>query len=198
VTWNDFYLFCFFFGFFFSAVAVATGHLGLNTHDGSGVGVDADMNVHGGDHAAHSHASPFNMATIAAFLAWFGGTGYLATRYYGLWFVTAFGLAITSGVVGAGVVFWFLSKVLMREREEMDPALYEMIGVLGSVSSAIRSDGIGEVLYSRDGARHAVPARSEDGKSIPSGVEVVVTRYENGIAYVQEWDDFAGPAGLNE
>jgi membrane protein implicated in regulation of membrane protease activity len=197
MTWNNFYLFCFFFGFFFSAVAVVTGHLGLNTHDGSGgAGVDLDMDAHGGDHSVHAHVSPFNMGTIAAFLAWFGGTGYLATRYYGLWFVTAFGLAITSGVVGAGVVFWFLSKVLMREREEMDPAMYEMIGVLGNVSSAIRPDGIGEVLYSRDGARHSVPARSEDSRSIPSGAEVVVMRYENGIAYVRRWEDMAGTAGV--
>ena len=138
------------------------------------------------------------MGTAAAFLAWFGGAGYLATKFYGVWFVTSLALAIVSGAIGAGIVFWFLSKVLMRERDEMDPVMYEMIGVLGKVSSTIRPDGVGEILYSRDGSRRCVSARSDNGRAIPNGVDVVVTRYENGIAYVRCWDDMAGAVDLSE
>jgi hypothetical protein len=206
MTWADFYLFCFLFGFFFSLVAVVTGHLHLDFH-GHGHGADFGHghagvahsghghsgHVHAGDGAHHGRVdlSPFNMGTIAAFLAWFGGTGFLATKFYGVWVVTSLVFAIASGVAGAGIVFWFLSKVLMREREEMDPALYEMVGVLGNVSSSIRSGGVGEILYLRDGARRAAPARSDNGNAIPNGVEVIVTRYENGIAYVRPWEDMA-------
>jgi membrane protein implicated in regulation of membrane protease activity len=87
------------------------------------------------------------------------------------------------------LVYLFLSRVLMRSREELNPADYEMVGVLGRVSGAIRSEGIGEILFSRDGARRASAARSDDGTAISHGEEVVVTRYENGIAYVRRWED---------
>ena len=32
-------------------------------------------------------------------------------------------------------------------------------------------------------------ARAETGAAIPKGVEVIVTRYEKGIAYVRPWDE---------
>jgi hypothetical protein len=35
-------------------------------------------------------------------------------------------------------------------------------------------------------------ARSDDGAAIPKGVEVVVTRYEKGIAYVRRFEDLTG------
>lgn len=133
------------------------------------------------------------MGTIAAFLAWFGGAGYLATHFYGVWFLTALSIAVASGLTGASIVFWFLSRVLMREREEMNPADYDMVGVLGNVSSRIRADAIGEILYTRDGARRSVPARTDGSGPIENGTEVVVTRYENGIAFVRPWAEMVKP-----
>src|SRR6202043_2662156 len=90
-----------------------------------------------GAHGQHSGGvSPFNFVTLTAFLAWFGGTGYLLTRYSGLW--VGFGLlaAIGAGLVGGAVVFLFLSRVLVSGEENMDPADYEMVGVLGRVCSS--------------------------------------------------------------
>ena len=40
--------------------------------------------------------------------------------------------------------------------------------------------------------RRVSGARSEDGIAIEKGTEVVVTRYEKGIAYVRRWEDLAG------
>ena len=90
------------------------------------------------------------------------------------------------------MVFWFLSRVLMREREELDPADYEMVGVLGTVSCNIRPEGLGEILFSQAGSRRAVAARSEDAARDRARHGSVVTRFENGIAYVRRWDEFAG------
>lgn len=200
MTWTDFYLFCFAFGFFFSLVTVLTGHLHLD-FGGHGHGGDFGHDGGGDFHAGHGGngvdakaggVPPFNLATMAAFLAWFGGTGYLATRFYRLWFLSTLAVALTAGAAGAWLVYLFLSKVLMRSREHLDPADYDMVGVLGQVSSPIRSGGIGEILFSQAGARRSAPARSEDGAGIPNGTEVVVTRFEKGIAYVRRWDDLAG------
>jgi hypothetical protein len=151
-----------------------------------------------GDHTASVHAqhgghvSPFNFITLTAFLAWFGGAGYLLTRYSGMW--VGFGLlvSIASGIVGGGIVFLFLTKVLMSPNENMDPADYEMVGVLGRVCSSIREGGTGELIYAQVGTRRVCGARSEDGTAIAKGTEVVVTRYEKGIAYVRLWSELAG------
>jgi hypothetical protein len=90
------------------------------------------------------------------------------------------------------VVLLFLAKVLMRREESLDPADYEMTGVLGRLSIPIRSGGTGELIYSQEGTRRVTGARSEDGDAIPTGSEVMVTRYEKGIAYVRPWEDPAG------
>jgi membrane protein implicated in regulation of membrane protease activity len=194
ITWSDFYLFCFAFGFLFSLVSVFLGHI-PGSHDWH-------LHPHGGGshaHGAHAHhgahpVSPLNPGTASAFLAWFGGVGFLATRFYAFWVYTTLVLSLLAGLAGAWAVFLFLTRVLMREREELDPADYDMVGVLGTLTGAIRVNGIGEILFSQAGSRHAVPARSEIADMmIPGGTEVVVTRYENGVAYVRRWDELSSP-----
>jgi hypothetical protein len=64
--------------------------------------------------------------------------------------------------------------------------------VLGRVSSGIRTAGTGEIIYSQEGVRRCCGARSEMGTAIAKGIEVVVTRYEKGIAYVRPWAEMAG------
>ena len=137
--------------------------------------------------------SPFNLVTLTAFLAWFGGTGYLFTRYSTLWVGLGLLASVFSGLIGGGVVFLFMSKVLMSRDENMDPADYEMVGVLGRVSSSIHAGGTGEIIYSQMNTRRTCGARSEDGSAIAKGTEVVVTRYEKGLAYVRSWTEMSEP-----
>jgi hypothetical protein len=89
-------------------------------------------------------------------------------------------------------VFLFLTKVLISHEENMDQADYEMVGVLGRVCSSIRIGGTGEIIYSQVGSRRVCGARSEDSSAIAKGSEVVVTRYEKGIAYVRLWSELSG------
>jgi hypothetical protein len=192
MTWTDFYLICFLLGFGLSLVAMLAGSVHLHL---------PHIHVHHGIHipSAHVHGSVdlpwFNFGTIAAFLAWFGGAGYLSRHVYGVWFVTALGVATVSGIAGAAAVFLFLAKVLMAREAALDPADYNMVGVLGKLSIPIRENGTGEIIYSQEGVRRVAGARSEDGQAIPRGAEVVVTRYEKGIAYVRRWEDLAGDLG---
>jgi len=155
--------------------------------------------IHLGRGGASSHGADlswFNFGTIAAFLAWFGGTGYLLEHYYGVWIVLTLAIATVSGIGAAAVVFWFLAKVLMAREAALDPIDYDMTGVLGRLSIPIRPGGTGELIYSQEGTRRVTGARSEDGVSIPKGAEVMVTRYEKGIAYVRPWEDPAGDLEL--
>jgi hypothetical protein len=147
----------------------------------------------GAHQAAHNGSvSPFNFVTLTAFLAWFGGTGYLFTRFSSVWVGLGLLFSVISGLVGGGVIFLFLSKVLMSDEENMDPADYEMVGVLGRVSVSIREGGTGEIIYSQVGTRRVCGARSEHGSAIAKGTEVVVTRYDKGIAYVELWAEMSG------
>src|SRR5262249_53566626 len=106
-----------------------------------------------------------------------------------VWFVVTFGVAVLSGVAASAMVFWFLAKVLMKREAHLDPADYDMIGVLGKVNMAIRPGGTGELVYSQEGTRRVAGARAEEGVAIAKGAEVIVTRYEKGIAYVRLWED---------
>ena len=141
--------------------------------------------------ATRSGVSPFNPPSLAAFLAWFGGTGYLLTRFSSLWVGLGLALSVASGLVGGGIIFLFLGKVLISDEETLDPADYEMVGVLGKLCVSIREGGTGELIYSQAGTRRVCGARSEDGTAIAKGTEVVVTRYEKGIAYVRLWEEMA-------
>ncbi|MBZ5582586.1 MAG: NfeD family protein [Acidobacteriia bacterium] len=188
MNWSDFYLVCFLLGFGLSALAFLVGsihlHLpNLGIHDGIHVGHADGAGLHGAE------LPWFNFGTVAGFLAWFGGTGYLLSHYYNVWAVAALGISTLSGLGGASVVFWFIAKVLLKREAALDPADYEMVGVLGRLSIPIRTGGTGELVYSQEGTRRVAGARSEDGAAIPKGAEVVVTRYDKGIAYVRQWDD---------
>lgn len=198
MTWTTIYLVCFLLGFSLSAVSWLLGALHLHLphvgHGGHAAG-------HGG-HSAHgaragragspspsSAPSAFNFATLTAFLAWFGGAGYLLTRYADVWPLVALLLAVVVGGSGAALVFWFMARVLWAPNENLDPDDYDVVGLLGVVSSPIRAGGTGEVIFSQAGARRGAGARSEDGQAIDKGVEVVITRHQNGLVYVRTWSE---------
>ena len=203
MTWADFYLTCFAVGFLLSAVSFIAG--GMRWH------VHLPHLPHGGGHIAAGHApvahghsgsgttasrqaqvSPFNFITLTAFLAWFGGTGFLITRFSSVWFALGLLIAMGAGLFGSGIVFLFMTRVLISREENMDSADYEMVGVLGRISMPIRENGTGEIIYSQAGTRSTCGARSENGSAIAKGAEIMVARYEKGIAYVKRWEEISG------
>jgi hypothetical protein len=109
-------------------------------------------------------------------------------HYSRVWVYLGLIVASAAGLAGASLVLWFLARLTTHD-QPLDPADYEMVGVLGRVSSPIRPTGTGEILYLRDGAHKAVPARSEDATPVSRDTEVIVTRYEKGVAYVRPWED---------
>jgi hypothetical protein len=84
----------------------------------------------------------------------------------------------------------------MAHDYSLNPLDYEMVGVLGRLSNPIRVGGVGEIIFLQAGARKGCAARSEDGQALPKGLEVVVTRYEGGTAFVRPWSELAETAGI--
>jgi membrane protein implicated in regulation of membrane protease activity len=206
MNWELFYLICFVVGFAFSVISFLSGTLHSHVH------LPKHLHFGGAGHGAahgtgHSHGprggvkgaqfSFFNPMTMAAFLTWFGGAGYLLVHLRHIWIYAGLALASMAGLIAAAIVFWFVAKVLMANERELDPLDYDMIGVLGYVSSTIRRGGTGEMIFAQEGVRKPCAARSENGDPLAKGEEVVVTRYERGVAYVRRWDELAGSAGVS-
>jgi membrane protein implicated in regulation of membrane protease activity len=190
MNWPEIYLICFGVGTGWALVSLFLGgmHFGHFGH------------AHGHLHAAHHHAVPgllaslLNPSAIAVFLAWFGGVGYLLTKYSGWLFWINLTLAVALGLAGAWILALFLRWLVMHERP-MNAADYEMVGVLGRVSSTIGADGVGELIYLHEGVRRLASARSESGTPIARGEEVVVTHFDKGIAYVRTWEAMTQQTG---
>lgn len=169
------------------------GHVG---HD-FGHGHGGDLSAHGdagahGDTGAHGHAatvSPINFQTLVSFLMGFGGVGYIATR--GGWGALLLVLlAATAGGLATGWIVLKFMRFLVRNERPMPPTSY--VGITGKLTLAIRENGTGEVVYEHVGTRQVLAARSADGRPIAKGEQVVVLRYEKGIAYVEPWQDLMG------
>ncbi len=92
---TTFYLICFTLGLsltVLSALGAFThlhiGHVHLHLHPGHGAG-HTHVHISGSQAAGKASVSPVNGFTLAAFLCWFGGCGYLLARShdFGMWVV---------------------------------------------------------------------------------------------------------------
>jgi len=194
MSWAIFYLACFLIGVTLSVLSFVGGTLHLpHVH----VHVPHAHIPHATGHLATRQGGQtaempfFNLATVTAFLAWFGGSGYLLTRYSAFTVTVIMLIAVVVGLLGAAFLFLFLVKFLMKHDRELDPADFDRVGVLGRVISPIREGGTGEIIFSQAGTRQTCGARSESGDALPKDTEIVVTRYEHGIAYVRKWDEMS-------
>ncbi len=186
------YLFLFAFGLIFSVASLVLGAGGDDLLDlGGGEGAEAG----GSGDGQSGGPSPFSISTAMIFLTWFGAAGYILRAYYGSAAALSFLVATVAGLVGGWLVYLFLARVLWRHQTELNPADYQVVGAVGRISSSIRSGGTGEVIYLLDGKQRVDGARSADGSGLPLGVEVIITRYEGGLAYVEPLASWAARRG---
>jgi len=143
----------------------------------------------GSDGSAHGGPSPFNLTTILGFVTAFGGAGYLLTAMDVVGGTAALILAALAGLAVAACLFFFLSKVLMRQDDVMRESDFEHVGVLGTVSIPIAPDGIGELKYELNGTIRSIGARSQNGKPIGRGVKAIIMSVDKGIATVCEFEE---------
>lgn len=191
----SFFVGSFAFGLLFTVATFLLGGLGGTNSHGAGHGpINALSASHFSTHApAHTanHVSPFSLSTLSAFLMWFGGAGYLLTRYSPLATLAVTIAASIFGVIGAGMVFIAIARYIVPRLTVLNPDDFRVQGAIARVTSTIAAGGIGEVVYTLGGSRHADGARSESGVQIDRGTQVVILRIERGIAYVQPWTTFA-------
>ncbi len=190
MTWESFYLGCFIVGLLLTVLSFVFGghfHLPVHVHFPHGWHLPHVSLHHGTPDDA---ISPLNLSTTLMFLTWFGGTGYLLTRYRSTAATLAFLAALMVGFIGGALMYLWIARVFVANERPLRDADFQMIGVLGRLSIPIRENGgTGELIYSQQGTRRSCGARSENGGGIARGTEVVVMRYESGIAYVRPWQE---------
>ena len=189
------FMVCFFTGFGLAVVSFVSGLDKVNVFDhilGHGHHFRLGHGRVHGHHVVKSgrtpmHVSPFNMAAITAFLACFGGAG-MALLQLTHWMASVlFAAAVAFGLTGGSIVNRFIRTLMNSERPAQS---INWPGVIAKVTIPIReSDGTGEIVFLHDRTRQVAGARSDCGRAIEKGAEVVVTKYEKGIAYVCTWEE---------
>ncbi|MDQ6602340.1 MAG: hypothetical protein M3Z19_06380 [Chloroflexota bacterium] len=199
------FLVCFLVGLSMTALSLVMGmghfgglHLG---HAGGAHALGHGGTAHG--NAAHGNSvadtsSPtvssgfLNFTTIMTFVTWFGGVGYLVLQYTALGGVVSLVVATVSGIGGGSVVALFITRVLEKGQTEIHEADYHMPGTAAHVTSTIYPGYAGEITYALAGSTQTSAARSVVGEELPRGSEVVVLKYERGVAYVDTWQRALG------
>lgn len=199
------FLGCFILGFLLTA---GTFLFGIESHSGGGHGGDVGPGGHGAD-GGHGHGGVdgdygvgegglplLNFNSIALFLTWFGAVGYILNSQARVGPLLSMVGAVVAGFAGAIIICLFVNRFLMKGDTTMRASDYYLPGTLARVTSSIREGGIGEIVYVQGGTRKTAGARSDESVAHPLGQEVVIVRYEKGMAYVravgQEADDYVG------
>lgn len=157
------------------------------------------IHFHVGHHHHHGIGKPgdaqlpyLNSAALVVFLSLFGGTGALLEMRHLVPVVTV-GAALLAGFAGGAMINGVL-RALTRNEKPLQHVSY--VGTVARVIVPIREGGTGEIVFSLQETRRAAGARSESGAAITRDTEVIVTRFENGLAYVRPLSELLDPHEL--
>jgi hypothetical protein len=94
---------------------------------------------------------------------------------------------VIGGLAGAFALRLVRRAAAFVPEHDPDDPRYVLQGHVATVTAPIRPGGEGEIAYVVEGARHTARARGLDGSTAEQGIEVVIERIEDGIAYVEPW-----------
>ncbi|MFN8077488.1 MAG: hypothetical protein U0Q15_18985 [Kineosporiaceae bacterium] len=109
---------------------------------------------------------------VGAFLCAFGAAGGLAASR-GADGGPAALAGLGGGLVLAAPVAW-ATRALMRAGTDATPSSRDLVGLTGTVVTAVPADGYGEVALRLAGAPLKVNARARPGATVPAGTKVRV------------------------
>jgi membrane protein implicated in regulation of membrane protease activity len=113
-----------------------------------------------------------SIKVISAFGTGFGAAGLIASAN-GLPYGWSLACAIGSGVVLA-IIIRFLIGCFRKAECNSSFSRSQLVGKQGAVILGILDGAIGEAQFVHGGELVSVPSKSEDGKAIPQGSQVIV------------------------
>jgi len=111
-------------------------------------------------------------SAVAAFLAAFGFAGALTVEAAGT--AVAAVVGVGAGVAAGGLAAW-LTRAMTRDRTDPTPRATDLVGLQGTVVSAVPSEGYGEISIVVHGHLAKLHARSEEPIASGKAVTVVGT-----------------------
>lgn len=133
-------------------------------------------------------APHLNLPALAAFMVVFGAVGYLVFRNSTLGSLPITAIASVSGVAGWLGMTFLMAKWALRPG---DPNAHEeaeaIQGQPAEVVKPISSSSLGSIRYQKNGRDHESPARGITAVNLPSGADVIIDRFDNGVAVVEDW-----------
>ena len=133
-------------------------------------------------------APHLNLPALAALMVVFGAVGYLLVRNSTL--ETGAIAAVSIGAGGTGwlamsfvMAKWALHPSGLNARDEAE----EIQGQLARVVMPITAEALGSIRYERNGREHDAPARAITGGNLEANTDVVIDRFDDGIAVVEDW-----------
>jgi hypothetical protein len=130
----------------------------------------------------------FSTPVVSAFSTTFGAFGYVLTRPGRMSLAAGTIVALVIGALSGAFAVRLVRRAaaFVPEHDPDDPR-YVLQGHVATVTAPIGPAGEGEIAYVVEGTRHTTRARGLDGSVADRGIEVVIERIENGIAYVEPW-----------
>ncbi len=205
------YWICFFTGTTYALIsALLSGLFGFFGAGGGEAGVHFDV---GHDYGAGGHLdgghgdafsteaggepviAPLSPATIAIFMATFGGVGIILTSLFHFSLFLTLPIATATAFMVAGLVFLLFYRLFTAVQASSEPHMAEAIGLTAEVTVPIPKDGLGEVAFVVRSNRLSLPARSQEGVDIPRHAAVRIVRQVGSALYVALLNaDESGPA----
>jgi membrane protein implicated in regulation of membrane protease activity len=170
-------------GLVFTLFSAVAGHF-FGGHDGAvGTGGHAEG---GFDHSGVPGISFFSPTVLACFVTAFGAAGLVLTNIpatHSVWISAP--LASVIGVILAALAFVIFNWMFKKTQSSSESRVASVVGLTASIVSPIPENGVGEIAYIQGGCRYTAPARTENGKPVPNGQPVRVTRILGTQFYVE-------------
>lgn len=131
----------------------------------------------------------FSRPILSAFFLGFGALGYILARATALGPGWLFGLAAIGGAVMVTLAILTIAAwAVPSAKRDVPDARFELQGFLAQVLEPMEGERAGRVRYEIDGRAHDLRAVSLEGSFIPEASDVVIERVEDGVAYVELWE----------
>lgn len=131
-------------------------------------------------------AAYLNLPSVAAFMVVFGAVGYLFVRNSSFSAASILLFAIIGGGLGWFGMSMLMAKWALRPSEpNAHDAAEEIQGQPAVVIAAISAGSPGSIRYGQSG--QVAPAKSIDSSVLGAGTEVVIDRFDDGVAIVEDW-----------
>jgi membrane protein implicated in regulation of membrane protease activity len=127
--------------------------------------------------------SAFSPRVLSVFVTVFGGAGFISSVKK-LGPVESSLIGIGSGVVIASI-FFMIFRWIHHQQSTSTINTHQLVGALGTVRTAIPSDGVGEVVVDYVGSRQSRSAKSSDGRSIGESTSIIVKEVRGQMLIVE-------------